>query len=88
MAVAERLFNGVSSDSRSRQLLHTKSSSQILRTNRGVQVPGERLVQVPVKDSGVLLSLCLTIFRWKIFPPLAVEGPETEVIILVMLCYM
>lgn len=87
MAVAEWLFNGVSSDSRSRQLLHTKSSLQMLRTTREVHVPGERQ-EKPVTDSGVLLSLCLTIFRWKIFPPLAVEGPETEVIILVILCYM
>lgn len=89
MAVAELLFNGVSLETQeSRQLLHAKSSLQMLGMNREVQVPRKRLKEKPVTDSGVLLSLCLTIFSWKTFPPLAMESPETEVVILMMLCYM
>lgn len=89
MAVADLLFNGVSLETQeSRQLLHAKSSLQMLGMNREVQVPGKRLKKKPVTDSAVLLSLYLTIFRWQIFPPLAMEGPETEVVLLVILCYM
>ena len=89
MAVAEWLFNRGSLETQeSRQLLHAKSRLQMLGMNKEVQVPGKRLKEKPVTDSGVLLSLCLTIFRWKIFSPLAMEGPETEVVILVTLCYM
>lgn len=42
----------------------------------------------PVADSWVWLSLCLTIFRWKIFPSQAIKGPEKEVVILLMLFQM
>lgn len=78
MALAEWLFNGVSLETpESRQLLPAKSSLQMLGVSRKAQVPGNRLKNKPVTDSGVL-PLCLTIFRQKILPPLTMEGPETS----------